>query len=111
MATNKLEQHEVENAPRSMSPDIELTKPNFERIDKEVARYAGTERVEIDPATDKRLKTMIDRRVLSVMIVTYFLQALDKGTISFVSIMKLPEDTGLQGQEVSSIIPVHVTLI
>ncbi|RMZ21634.1 hypothetical protein D0859_14358 [Hortaea werneckii] len=34
-------------------------------------------------------------------IVTYFLQALDKGTMSFTSIMGIREDTNLQGQEYS----------
>ena len=43
---------------------------------------------------------MIDRRVSSVMIVTYFMQALDKGTISFVAIMYFNEDNNLVGQQV-----------
>ncbi|KAF1813879.1 MFS transporter [Eremomyces bilateralis CBS 781.70] len=38
---------------------------------------------EISPEENKRLKRMIDRRVLPIMIFTYFLQALDKGTLSF----------------------------
>ncbi|KAI1379717.1 major facilitator superfamily domain-containing protein [Hypoxylon crocopeplum] len=41
------------------------------------------------------------RAVLLIMVITYSMQALDKGTISFVSIMKLPEDTNLNGQEFS----------
>ena len=73
---------------------------NSSRIDNEVAAYAGTTRVEIDDHTNKRLKRLVDRRVLSVMIITYFLQALDKGTISFVAIMGFNEDTGLVGQQV-----------
>lgn len=75
---------------------------DYDRVDKEVAEYAGGERVVIDEETDKRLKNMIDRRVLVIMILTYFLQALDKGTISFVSIMNMPEDLNLKDQEVSS---------
>lgn len=75
---------------------------DYNRVDKEVAEYAGGERVIVDPETDKRLKKMIDRRVLVIMIITYFLQALDKGTISFVSIMNMPEDINLKDQEVSS---------
>ncbi|KAK2742868.1 hypothetical protein FQN55_007652 [Onygenales sp. PD_40] len=74
---------------------------DYDRVDKEIAEYAAQERVEIDEATDKRLKKMIDRRVLVIMILTYFLQALDKGTLSFTSIMDLPKDTGLQGQQFS----------
>lgn len=82
------------------SLDIQKLKSIDERVDHEVAEYAGTTRIEIDAATNNRLKRMIDRRVLSVMIVTYFLQALDKGTISFVSIMGFNDDNNLVEQQV-----------
>jgi hypothetical protein len=36
------------------------------------------------------------------MVFTYFLQALDKGTLSFAAIMNLREDLGLVGQQVGS---------
>lgn len=35
------------------------------------------------------------------MVFTYFLQALDKGTLSFTSIMNLPQDLHLVGQQYS----------
>jgi len=38
--------------------------------------------------------------VLAIMIATYFLQAIDKGTMSFASIMGIREDTNLTGQDV-----------
>ncbi|KAI9368653.1 major facilitator superfamily domain-containing protein [Aspergillus egyptiacus] len=69
------------------------------RVDKEIAAYAGQDAIEIDEATSKRLRKMIDRRVLVVMILTYFLQALDKGTMSFASIMGIREYAGLDGQK------------
>lgn len=71
------------------------------RVDGEVAKYASDKAVHIDEKTEKRLKRLIDRRVLTIMIFTYFLQALDKGTLSFASIMGIREDTGLKGQQVS----------
>ncbi|PGH13550.1 hypothetical protein AJ79_03543 [Helicocarpus griseus UAMH5409] len=74
---------------------------DYNRVDKEVAEYVADVHVEIDEETNKRLKKMIDRRVLVIMILTYFLQALDKGTISFTAIMNLPKDTGLHGQQFS----------
>lgn len=70
------------------------------RIDDEVAKYASDKAVHIDEATDKRLKRLVDKRVLTIMIFTYFLQALDKGTLSFASIMGIQDDTGLKGQQV-----------
>jgi hypothetical protein len=61
--------------------------------------------VVVSEADDKRLKKMIDRRVLVIMILTYFLQALDKGTMSFSSIMGIKTDAHLEdGQKVSPLL-------
>lgn len=75
---------------------------DYNAVDAEVAKYTSDVRVDIDEATNKRLRKLIDRRVLAIMIFTYFLQALDKGTMSFASIMGIQEDTGLVGQQVRS---------
>jgi hypothetical protein len=74
---------------------------DFNRVDDEVAKYASDVNIVIDPATSNRLRKMIDRRVLVIMILTYFLQALDKGTMSFASIMGIQADTHLHGQQAS----------
>ncbi|RMJ04770.1 hypothetical protein BHE90_015701 [Fusarium euwallaceae] len=75
----------------------ETAKPvaSSAKVDKELAKYAASTRIDISPEDDNRLRKLIDRRVLIVMIVTYFLQSLDKGTLSFASIMGLPQDTGM----------------
>lgn len=75
---------------------------DFNQVDDEVAKYTSDTRVVIDEATNKRLRKLIDRRVLAIMICTYFLQALDKGTLSFASIMGIQKDAHLVGQQVSS---------
>lgn len=74
--------------------DEKVDHVDYERIDAEVAKYADAtaEAVHISEEEDKRLKRLIDRRVLPIMIVTYFLQALDKGTMSFSSIMGIRDD-------------------
>ncbi|TVY41098.1 putative transporter [Lachnellula occidentalis] len=72
---------------------------DFNRVDKEVAKYVSDVAVNISPEDNARLKRKIDKRVLSIMIFTYFLQALDKGTMSFASIMNLPADLHLKGQQ------------
>ncbi len=59
-------------------------------------------RIVISDERSAQLRCMIDKRVLAIMIATYFLQAIDKGTLSFSSIMGLNPDTGLVGQQVSS---------
>jgi len=65
---------------------------DYNRIDKEVAKYAGSQEVHISEEENKRLKRMIDRRVLPIMVITYFLQSLDKGTMSATSIMGIRDD-------------------
>lgn len=88
----------------------EFLKPrnSHARVDPEVAKYATSDGVEVSEADNKRLKRMIDKRVLTVMVFTYFLQALDKGTLPFAAIMNLREDLNLHGQQVR--IPKHVKL-
>lgn len=82
--------------------DDEPQKPvqNDGLLDKEVAQYATGPAVEVDEATSKRLKRMIDKRVLVVMMVTYMIQTLDKGALSFASVMGIREDTHLAANEV-----------
>ncbi|KAM0710206.1 hypothetical protein Q7P35_002568 [Cladosporium inversicolor] len=92
---------EMNEVERVMSPDEELSKDHqdYNRMDAEVAKYATGEQVDISEPENKRLKKLIDKRVLSIMVFTYFLQALDKGTMSFTSIMGLQEDFNLVGTE------------
>ena len=66
-----------------------------QKIDQELAQYTAESRIELSPERDRELRVKIDKRVLSVMICTYFLQAIDKGTLSFAAIMGLLPDTGL----------------
>lgn len=96
---------DISHVERVLSPteydDLQKEHMDFSRVDKEIQKYAGQGQVEIDEATNARLKKMIDRRVLVIMILTYFLQALDKGTMSFASIMGIKTDAGLEdGQKV-----------
>ncbi|KAJ5979824.1 hypothetical protein N7481_007122 [Penicillium waksmanii] len=97
---------DISHVERVLSPtdddDLRKEDMDFDRVDKEIQMYVGRGAVEIDEATNARLKKLIDRRVLVIMILTYFLQALDKGTMSFASIMGIKEDAGLEnGQKYS----------
>lgn len=71
--------------------------------DDETARYTATE-IHIDPATNRRLFWKINRRILAVMLGTYFCQSLDKGTLGFSSIMGIKKDAHLVGQDVISLL-------
>ena len=94
----------ISHVEQSLPPTVDLKKDptDYSRVDREIAEYTARGEVEIDDATSRRLRRMIDSRVLVVMICTYFLQALDKGTMSFASIMGIVEDTKLVGQQVCS---------
>lgn len=90
------DKHDIAQIERTLSTNsITKEHANFDRVDPEVAKYAENNGVIVSEADNKRLKKLIDRRVLSVMIVTYFLQALDKGTLSFASIMGIRKDLDL----------------
>ncbi|KAJ5771590.1 hypothetical protein N7520_002119 [Penicillium odoratum] len=95
---------DISHVERVLSPGDDLKKEDMDltRVDKEIQMYAARGQVVVDEATNKRLKRMIDRRVLVIMICTYFLQALDKGTMSFSSIMGIKKDAHLEdGQKYS----------
>lgn len=71
------------------------------KVDNQILDYIEEKAVEIDEDTDRRLRRMIHRRILPCMIGTYFLQALDKGTLSFASIMGIREDANLINNQYS----------
>jgi hypothetical protein len=66
------------------------------RIDKELAYYVSDVSFHISPERSTELRRKIDKRVLVIMMATYFLQGLDKGTLASASIMGITRDTGLQ---------------
>ncbi|KAI0709755.1 major facilitator superfamily domain-containing protein [Earliella scabrosa] len=80
------------------------TQQHTAGIDAEVAEFfakQGRGPVEISEEENRRLRWLVHKRVLTVMVITYFAQALDKGTINFASIMGIIEDTNLVGQQYS----------
>lgn len=59
------------------------------------------ERVNVSPKDDARVLRRIDLALLPLMLTVYFLQALDKATLSYASIFGLIEDTKLIGDQFS----------
>ncbi|KAL1620671.1 hypothetical protein SLS54_006027 [Diplodia seriata] len=59
-----------------------------------------------DEGARKRLLRKIDWTITPLLAGTYFLQFLDKNTLSYTSVMGLREDTGLKGQQYS-----HVSML
>ena len=54
--------------------ELQKDHADYNRVDKEVAKYAEGAAIEFSKEESKRLRRMIDRRVLVVMVLTYFLQ-------------------------------------
>ena len=73
---------------------------NLSLVDKEVVKFATDGAIEIDKAANKCSKRMIDKRVLVVMMITYLIQTLDKGALSFASIMGIMKDAHLEHHQV-----------
>ncbi|EKG19365.1 Major facilitator superfamily, partial [Macrophomina phaseolina MS6] len=70
--------------------------------DVEVEKYAQeTADIHVDAAMNKKLFWKVNKRILVVMLGTYFCQSLDKGTLGFSSIMGIQEDAGLKGDDYS----------
>ncbi|KAI5894026.1 MFS general substrate transporter [Schizophyllum commune H4-8] len=97
-------EHRVEDIEKDIGSITSSEVQPAAGIDAEVAEFFATQsdgHIVIDEATNKRLRMMIHKRVLVVMVVTYFAQTLDKGTINFASIMGIVQDTHLVGQQYS----------
>lgn len=60
-----------------------------------------TERIVVSEADNKRILRRIDLMVLPVMLGVYFLQQLDKSTLSYASVFGLVKDANLGGQDYS----------
>ncbi len=94
--------NEIERAQSAVDPDLDKKdQTDYDKVDKELAQYVSSARVDISPEENTRLRRLIDKRILTVMIATYFIQAIDKGTLSFASIMGILTDTNLSGQDYS----------
>ncbi|KAF4459575.1 MFS general substrate transporter [Fusarium albosuccineum] len=78
---------------------LEKVADHLGQGDDQMNAYVTGPAVEMDAATSKRLFWKINRRILAIQLVTYFCQALDKGTLNFASIMGIKEDAKLVGQE------------
>jgi hypothetical protein len=50
---------------------------------------------------EKKVLRKIDRRLLPIMLGAYFLQQLDKSSLSYTSVFNIQEDAGLKGTEYS----------
>ncbi|KAF4990193.1 hypothetical protein FGRMN_8614 [Fusarium graminum] len=59
------------------------------------------ESISVSPADDARILRRIDLALLPLMLSVYFLQALDKATLSYASVFGLIDDANLEGDQYS----------
>ncbi|KAJ5337154.1 uncharacterized protein N7506_005176 [Penicillium brevicompactum] len=93
--THKDDGQQVEEAHSFHDEGPQKNHTDYKLVDREVAKYATDTAIHIDESTNKRLRRMIHKRILVVMMVTYLIQTLDKGAMSFASIMGIVEDANL----------------
>lgn len=100
MANSQKHDQEVDESHSYHDEEPQKNQTDHKLVDKEVAKYATDTAIHIDEATNKRLRRNIHKRILVVMMVTYLIQTLDKGAMSFASIMGIVEDANLAGNQV-----------
>ncbi|KAK9454028.1 major facilitator superfamily domain-containing protein [Dipodascopsis uninucleata] len=90
----------VDIGKRPSFQELEHGSSSGEVVDRELARYLNHDIV-IDKKTNKELFWKVNKRILTIMLGTYFCQSLDKGTLGFSSIMGIKEDAHLVGDQYS----------
>ncbi|PVH76097.1 allantoate permease [Cadophora sp. DSE1049] len=84
----------IEDAPKQ--------PPNARGKDRAAGLLSNsTERVVLSEADNKRILRKIDLTILPIMLGVYFLQQLDKSTLSYASVFGLVEDANLKGEDYS----------
>jgi len=58
-------------------------------------------RIVVSPEDNRRVLRRIDMVILPIILIVYFLQALDKATLAYASVFHLSDDTGLVGDQYS----------
>jgi hypothetical protein len=84
------------------SQEIKISPtPSTGSLDDNYELYRSMRDVELDPAEAKKVLRIIDFRILSLLMVTYILQYLDKNCINIASVYSLRKDLKLVGQDYS----------
>ncbi|KAF6805799.1 allantoate permease [Colletotrichum sojae] len=94
---NKAPVDQVENAPQPQGNH--RRDAAAELLGKSGA--SPEHRIIVTPADNKRVLRRIDMVILPLMLFVYFLQGIDKSTLSYASVFGLIEDTGLVGDQYS----------
>ncbi|KAF2678892.1 allantoate permease-like protein [Lentithecium fluviatile CBS 122367] len=80
------------------SESIHKPTPPTHGKDKAAELLASNQRIVVTSAENKRVLRKIDLVILPILLSVYFLQSLDKTTLSYASVFGLIEDAGLDPQ-------------
>lgn len=87
------------SSPVSKSPKAGSTRSSD--LDDNYAIYQQNAGQDSDPAEERRVLRKIDRRLVPILILIYFLQYIDKNGINYASVYGLQKGTNLHGQDFS----------
>jgi hypothetical protein len=92
----------IEKNEPSQFTEINISPPaTSDSLDDNYKLYESLRDAEIDPAEAKLVRRKVDLRILSLLMVTYILQYLDKNSINLSSVYGLQKSLHLKGQQYS----------
>lgn len=98
----------AESAQQNAIEEVKAAPANDHAVDEEkhsqadadgALKYASSEAISIDEKTNKRLLWLTDSHVLPWLCALYFMQYLDKGILSYSSVMGILVDANLTTQQ------------
>ncbi|CAE7089673.1 unnamed protein product [Rhizoctonia solani] len=104
IASQKQEVAEIEHEPATQDQPSASgpSKPTNAHGDAALAILGNSDApVEISPEEDAAVLRKVDRWLIPVMLMVYFLQQLDKSSLSYTSVFGIVADTGLVGSQYS----------
>ena len=87
-----------------VSPVMEITPaPSVMSgsLDDNYELYKSMKDTQLDPAEARKVLRKVDLRILSLLMITYVLQYLDKNCVNLASVYGLKKDLHLEGQDYS----------
>ncbi|KAF2756557.1 MFS general substrate transporter [Pseudovirgaria hyperparasitica] len=81
--------------------NLETHAARPQHVDKAAALLATEERIYVSPEDNKRVLRKIDLALLPLLLTIYFLQSLDKTSLSYASVFGLLDDANLVGDQYS----------
>ncbi|CAK7245480.1 MAG: hypothetical protein STHCBS139747_007063 [Sporothrix thermara] len=96
-----MEELDIEPVPAANNANVPHKRDAAAELLRKIGESGAGDRVVVSPADNARILRKIDMVILPIILVVYFLQALDKATLSYASVFGLIQDTHLVGSQYS----------